>query len=318
MAPGPRTDGATLTASARVAPARATRRRRLARVPLAPYLFCLPFVLAFLAMVIFPMGYAAWLSLFQERMVGGTIFVGLANYAFVIADPKFWRGIQNVLWFGMVQIPVMLSLALVLALILDSSLVRARGLFRAVFYMPYAVPTVIAALIWGYLYGPSYGPFTQLADAMGWSRPAFLTERGMLWSIGNIVTWEYTGYNMIILFAALQAVPRDLEEAASLDGAGPVAFALHIKLPLIVPALMLCAIFSIIGTFQLFNEPQILQSLAPQVIRTDYTPNVYAYSLAFTSIQYNLAAAVSFVLAAILAVVSYVFIRLTSRFGASF
>jgi multiple sugar transport system permease protein len=300
---------------AAVRPSSRGRRRRSRLAVLVPYLFLAPFILLFLTMLMLPMGYALWLSLFQERLVGGTIFVGLRNYQTALGDPNLWTGVRNVVLFGIVQVPLMLAIALMLALILDSALIRARSFFRAAFYLPYAVPTVIAALLWGYLYGQNFGPFSQLADAIGIARPRFLSDAWMLWSIGNIVTWEFTGYNMVILYAALQAVPRDLEEAASLDGAGPFAFAWHVKLPLILPALFLCAIFSIIGTFQLFNEPKIMQSLAPNVIGRAYTPNLYAYSLAFVSVQYNMAAAVSFITGLIVAILSYFFIRASARSG---
>jgi multiple sugar transport system permease protein len=282
---------------------------------LTPYLLLAPFMIAFFVMQIMPMAYALWLSLFEERLVGGVRFVGLDNYADVMVDPKFWSGVWNMVVFGIVQVPVMIGLGLLLALILDSAMIRGRGFLRIVFYLPYAVPTVIAALVWGYLYGPNYGPLTQLFTGLGLSAPTFLSTQSMLWSIANIVTWEYAGYHMVILFAALQAVPKDLEEAASLDGAGPVAFAWHVKIPLIKPAIALSVVFSIIGTFQLFNEPLIMKRLAPHVIGDHYTPNVYAFSLAFNSLQYNYAAAVSFVVGLIVAVISFAFIAVSSRSG---
>lgn len=297
------------------APSRRGRGGLRGRAPgaVAPYLFLAPFLLLFLAFQVAPMIYALWLSLFRERLVGGTVFVGLDNYADVLTDPSLWRGVGNMALFGLIQVPVMLGIALVLALLLDSALVRGRAFFRTAFYLPYAVPSVVAALVWGYLYGPVFGPFAQGAEALGLGAPNFLSAQWMIPSLANIVTWQFTGYNMVILFAALQAVPRDLEEAASLDGAGPAAFAWHVKVPLIRPAIILCVIFSIIGTFQLFNEPRIMASIAPNVIGDDYTPTLYAFSLAFTSLRFDLAAALSFVIGLIVAVVSYAFLALAAR-----
>jgi multiple sugar transport system permease protein len=131
--------------------------------------------------------------------------------------------------------------------------------------------------------------------------------------MANIVTWEFTGYNMIILYAALRAVPHELYEAAAVDGAGAWRTAWSIKIPAIRPALLLCLIFSVIGSFQLFAEPNLLQRLAPSVIDSAYTPNLYAYSLAFTGQQVNYAAAVSFLLGALIVVASYTVLILTSR-----
>jgi multiple sugar transport system permease protein len=121
------------------------------------------------------------------------------------------------------------------------------------------------------------------------------------------------GYNMIIYFAALQAIPQDLEEASVVDGAGAFAHAIYVKLPLIVPTIMVTIIFSIIGTLQLFAEPYLLYNLARSIISSYFTPNFYAYTLAFVAQQYNYSAAISFLLGAVTAVISYVFMLLTSR-----
>ena len=115
----------------------------------------------------------------------------------------------------------MLGLALILGIVLDRGHVYARGLFRLGFFIPYAVPNVVAALIWGYIYGPVFGPFSQLAKGLGLPPPDFLSDRTMLFSLANIVTWEFTGYNMVIYYAALKAIPSDLREAAAVDGASP-------------------------------------------------------------------------------------------------
>jgi len=253
------------------------------------------------------------MSVFRDTLVGGRQFAGVANYLKVATDAKFWEGVGNLAIFGVVQVPIMLGLALLFALILDRGHVYARNFFRLGIFIPYAVPSVIAALIWGYLYGPTFGPFTQLARALGTAPIDFLSRDVMLFSIANIVTWEFVGYNMVIYYAALKALPPDLREAAMIDGATPWQFAWTIQLPLLWPAILLTIIFSINGTLQLFNEPYLMRSLAPSVINSSYTPNVYAYSLATANQQYNYAAAVSFVLGIVIASASLVFTALTNR-----
>ena len=158
--------------------AAATGRRFSFRVSkrLAPYLFLLPFILLFVAFLIIPLVNALGLSVYKTTLVGGTRFVGLDNFHKAFVDPKFWGGVVTLLKFGAMQIPVMLILALCFALILDSGTVYAKSFFRLSFFIPYAVPTVIAALMWGFLYGPAYGPFAQLADALGWPKPDFLSH----------------------------------------------------------------------------------------------------------------------------------------------
>lgn len=287
-------------------------RRRLLHAAM-PYLFLLPFMLVFVAFLILPLAYALGISMFETRLVGGTVFVGLENYSRALGDASFWEGVRRMVVFGIFQIPIMLGLALLFALVLDAGTVWLRSLFRLGIYLPYAVPSVVAALIWGYLYGPSFGPFTQLAALLNLPAPNFLSDALMLPSIANIVTWEFTGYNMIIMYAALQSVPAELDDAGAVDGARGWQIALYIKVPIIRPAILLTVIFSIIGTLQLFNEPSIMQAIAPQVISDHYTPNLYAYTLAFVNQEYNYSAAISFVLGAVVVVFSYTFMLLTNR-----
>jgi multiple sugar transport system permease protein len=287
-------------------------RSRL-RQAAVPYVFLAPFLILFVVFLILPLAYALVISVFADKLVGGTVFVGFENYAQALGDPAFWGGVRRMIYFGIFQIPIMLGLALVFALLLDSGAAWFTSVFRLGFFLPYAVPAVVATLIWGYLYGPTFGPFSQIADYLGLPAPAFLSDAWMLPSIANIVTWEFTGYNMIILYAALQSVPTEVRDAGAVDGAKPWQIALYIRIPLIFPAILLTGVFSIIGTFQLFNEPSILRANAPGVITSGYTPNFYAYSLAFVNQEYNYSAAVSFALGAVVVVFSYVFMLVTNR-----
>ena len=291
--------------------AKASRSRL--RQAAVPYVFLAPFLILFVLFLILPLAYALVISVFADKLVGGTVFVGFENYAQALGDPAFWGGVRRMIYFGIFQIPIMLGLALVFALLLDSGAAWFTSVFRLGFFLPYAVPAVVATLIWGYLYGPTFGPFSQIADYLGLPAPVFLSDAWMLPSIANIVTWEFTGYNMIIMYAALQAVPTEVRDAGAVDGARPWQIALYIRIPLIFPAILLTGVFSIIGTFQLFNEPRVLQANAPGVITSGYTPNLYAYSLAFVNQEYNYSAAVSFALGAVVVVFSYVFMLVTSR-----
>ena len=277
------------------------------------YLFVAPFLVAFALFFLLPLGYAGYLSLFKDQLVGGTVFVGLENYARAVQDAQLLGGVLRVALFFLFQVPIMLLVALGAALALDSGVLRGAKLFRLGIFIPYAVPSVVAALMWGYLYGPDFGPLAQLGDRLGFTAPDLLGDTSMLASLGNVVTWEFTGYNMIILYAALRTVPTEQYEAASVDGAGAWRTAWHIKIPALRPALLLCLIFSVIGSFQLFAEPNLIQRLAPNVISSSYTPNLYAYSLAFTSQQVNYAAAVSFLLGLVILVVSYAVLFTASR-----
>lgn len=279
--------------------------RRWSRSDTKGWIFVGPFLAVFALTFLAPIGYAAYLSLFRaQAFFGTTEFVGLDNYVDVFTDDKFWDGSLRVLLFFVVQVPIMLALALVAALAIDSARLYATSFFRLVIFLPYAVPGVVAVLMWGFMYGTNFGLAADLNDLFGTSIVP-LSSNWMLASIANIVTWEFVGYNMLIFYSALRTVPGELYEAAALDGAGPLRTVLSIKIPALRGAILIATIFSIIGTFQLFNEPNILRTLEPNVITTYYTPNLYAYNLSFGGQQYNYSATVAIVMGLLTAVIAY-------------
>lgn len=289
------------------------RRRAGRRQQAAAYLFLAPFFIVFLAMLVVPLVYSGYLSTFTSTLVGGNTFVGLDNYTAAFTDAEFLASLRRMLAFLAIQVPIMLGLALFLALALDSGRVRGSRALRLLYFMPYAVPGVIGAMMWGFLYAPApFGPIARFTEAVGLSAPNLLSDGNILGAIMNIVTWAYVGYNMIIMYAALRSVPTDLYEAAAIDGAGQFRIAWSIKLPALRPAILLTLIFSVIGTFQLFNEPAILERAAPTAINNSFSPNWYAYNLAFTNQNLNYAAAIAFSLGIVIAVLSYV-VQLTAR-----
>lgn len=265
-----------------------------------------PFMIVFALVFLAPIVYSLYLSLFQTKLVGGTSFVGLDNYARALGDPQFWDGVGRVTLFLAVQVPVMLGISLLVALAIDSGRLYGRDFFRLTIFLPYAVPGVVAALMWGFMYGDRFGLVGNVNDLLGTSIPDPLASVLVLPAIGNIVTWEFVGYNMLIFYSALRVVPASLYEAAEIDGAGPWRVISAIKLPAIRGALVVATIFSIIGSFQLFNEPSILQALSPNYISTHYTPNLYAYSLSFSGQQYNYSATVAIIMGVLTMLVAYV------------
>ncbi|WP_234311974.1 carbohydrate ABC transporter permease [Streptomyces griseus] len=272
-----------------------------------------PFLLLFLAFLVAPLSYAFWLSLRTSTLVGGDHFSWFANYQQTFTDPHFLSGVRRVAVFGVVQIPVMLGFALLGALIIDEVTSRLAKVFRMTLFMPYAVPAVIGALMWGFLYSPTFGPVNSISNSLGLGKVDLLSHTLMLTSLGNIVTWQWTGYNMIVLYAALQGLPREVYEAAKLDGAGQVQTALRIKIPMISSAMVLALMFTIIGTLQFFTEPRVLEKTASSVITPDYTPNLYAYNLAFQYSEFNYSAAISFSLGAVVFIGSYFFLFATRK-----
>ncbi|GGY15336.1 ABC transporter permease [Streptomyces minutiscleroticus] len=265
-----------------------------------------PFAAVFALVFLAPIAYSIYLSLFRDQLIGGTTFVGLDNYTQAFQDDKFWASVGRVSLFLVVQVPIMLGIALLVALALDSGRLYGRDFFRISIFLPYAVPAVVATLMWGFMYGTRFGLLGDVNDAFGVSLPDPLSPDLVLASIGNIVTWEFVGYNMLIFYSALRVIPHSLYEAAEIDGAGQFRVIAAIKLPAIRGALVIATIFSIIGSFQLFNEPSILRNLARNAITTSYTPNYYTYSLSFSGQQHNYSATVAIIMGLITMVIAYV------------
>jgi multiple sugar transport system permease protein len=275
------------------------------------FLFLAPFLAMFVTFYLAPVVYAIYLSLFIRKRVGlgpaQEVFAGLANYVRAVQDWDFLNGLKNMFVFGAFQVPIMLGLAVALALLLDQS----RGIFmklcRTAFFMPYGIPTAIGALIWGYLYSPNLSPFKQVLNALHQSTIDFLSPALVLFSIANIVTWTWTGYNMITLFAALQNIPQELYEAARVDGATTWDIVRSIKLPLLMPTLKLLFIFSVIGTSQLFTEAFVLRPLG--YVADNITPNLYLYLTAARDANYSYAGAMAILLALLIFALSGPFLR---------
>ena len=218
---------------------------------LTPYLFLTPFVLGFGIFFILPVLYSVYLSFLTTIRKGFSppveVFGGFANYARAFTDGDFLASFGNILIFGLIQVPIMLGFATVFALIIDETAGRLNKIFRTAIYIPYTLPGVIAGLLWGFLYSKNLSPLNYSLVSSGRNPIDFLNSSLLLFSIGNIITWTWTGYNSITLYANLQNVSRELYEAAAIDGATGWNVIRYIKLPLLRPALMLTLIFSVIG-----------------------------------------------------------------------
>lgn len=283
-----------------------------------PALFVAPFFVLFIATLIVPIGYSLWMSLFREQATSGlgfggteTLFVGADNYLRALGEPSFHRGFLHIALYCLIYIPVMVGGALALALLVDSAMARAKRFFQLAYFLPHAVPGLIAAIIWGFLYTPGLSPVIDLLRTLGveWD---FLGPDGVVFSMANAAAWQWIGYNMVIFYAALQAVPKETLEAATVDGAGQLRTALSVKLPMIRSSVVLTMLFTAVGAIQLFNEPEVLRSRSSAVSQ-DWSPVMYIYQAAFTEHDYGLAAAASLLLALLGAGLSFVITKLGNR-----
>lgn len=282
--------------------------------------FLAPFFAFFLVFTIAPVVYAFGLSFFSEKSSGlgfggaERVFVGVDNFIRAFTDTTFLASFGNVFLYCLVYIPTMIVVALVIALLLDSLVARARGFFRLAFYLPTIVPGLIAAIIWLYLYTPGISPLVQIFESTGaeWDLG---TQLAAVFSLANIAIWLHTGYNVVLFYAALQAVPREVLEAAAIDGAGPVRTAFAIKARLILGAVGVAVLFTIVGAMQLFAEPLLLSSRATAISST-YTPNMFIYQAAFERNDFGYSAATAFIFAAVIGVLSWAATRISRKAAA--
>jgi multiple sugar transport system permease protein len=284
----------------------------------APYAFVAPAVVLFLLVFALPIAYTVYLSLFRTEVKGlglgkgsrSEVFVGLDNYVRALTDSELGAGALRVLGYGAILVPTMLGLALVFALLLDEERVRARGFSRIAIFLPYAIPGVIASLLWGFLYLPATSPLNQLLAELSLPGVNLLSPTGIYFALANIAVWGGVGYNMVVLYTALRSIPRDLYEAARIDGCSPVQIALRIKIPLLAPALVLTSLFSIIATLQVFAEPMTLAPLTNSLSRT-WTPLMKVYQDAFGRGDIYSAAATSVLIAVVMFAISFTLLRIT-------
>ncbi|QAY32372.1 sugar ABC transporter permease [Bifidobacterium pullorum subsp. gallinarum] len=272
----------------------------------------IPFGIAFILFLLVPLIYAFYLSMFSYTQLWGSTFTGLSNYIRAFTDPIFLSGLGRVILYSIVMVPIQIGLALVLALIIDSLHNRFASISRLIDFLPYAIPGVIGALLWGFMYSKTMGPFATIFDLFGLPAPEILTEDGLFGALVNLVTWQWTGYYMVILYSGLQSISTDIYESARIDGASEIQIALRIKTPMISSSIIMVLIFSIVGSLQFFTEPTVMRGAAPSAVPATYTPNMYVQNLAANT-DTNYAATISFALGTIVIIFSFIFMQVTKR-----
>lgn len=296
------------------------RRRARAGRTAAPWGFLAPAIVLFVLFLALPIGYAVYLSFRTEKVSGlglgsgsrTEVWNGFANYATALADPEFLASVGRVGVYGLLVVPTMLGLALLFALLLDSRRSRARGFSRIAIFLPYAVPAVISSLLWGFLYLPDVSPFYYLFERWGWDVPSLFSSGLVMFAVANIAVWGGVGFNMVVIYTSLKAIPGELYEAAELDGCTQVGMAWRIKIPIVVPSIIMTFVFSMIATLQVFAEPTTLKPLS-NTISSTWTPLMKVYRDAFVRGDLYSAAATSVIIAVATFVLSFGFLRLVQN-----
>jgi multiple sugar transport system permease protein len=268
------------------------------------YLFLLPFLVFFILVTAFPVLYGGYLSLFGQH--GAKMwFVGLSNFKSAFTDPLFWQGFGMPVFLLLVQVPGMIVIAIFIGLLYER--IRHSVVYRLIFYLPYAMPGVVAGIVWSYIFSQSMSPLVPLWNLFGVAKPIFITLSSVRWILLIIILWEWTGYTSLIVYSTLVSIPKELGEAAEMDGATWFKVAYYIKVPLLRNTVFVLFIFNSIGAMQVFNEPRMLNILLnlPQ----NYTPAMYLYNQAFAYGSFTYSIAMGLVLAAVIFVISFFFMR---------
>jgi multiple sugar transport system permease protein len=235
-------------------------------------------------------------------------FVGLQNYARLLQTPLFWQALGNTFYFVVVGVPVSIGLSLAAALLLNARVARWPSFFRTALFAPVVTTVVAVAVIWRYLLHTRYGLINQGFEAIGLAPVNWLGDpRWAMPAIILFAAWKNFGYNMIILLAALQAVPREMYESARVDGAGAWRQFSDLTIPMLVPTLVMVGIMTISGYFQLFAEPYVMTQGGP--LRSTVSVLYFMYEEGFRWWNLGNASAVAFLLFVVIFAVSWVLLR---------
>ncbi|MFC4012583.1 carbohydrate ABC transporter permease [Nonomuraea purpurea] len=274
----------------------------LARLDLvgSPYLFVAPFFVIFAVFGLFPLLYTAWVSLHDWELAGNAGFVGLANYADLFADPDFWNAVVNTLGMFVLATVPQLLLALVVASLLNQRL-RALMFFRMGVLAPIVTSVAAVGIVFSQIFDRDAGMANGLLALLGVDPVDWRADKWSSWlAISVMVDWRWTGYNALIFLAAMQSVPRDVYEAAAIDGASKARQFWGITVPLIRPAILFAVIISTIGGMQLFTEPLIFGQGAYAIsggsLRQFQTVAMYMFEKAFRDFDYGYGSAVAWMI----------------------
>lgn len=298
---------------------RLTRRQRLSHwdMRFAPYLYVLPFFLVFLVVGVYPMVYSGYLSFFSWPRFGPSHgdSVGFANYTYVLQDPVFHKAFWNTMGIFLLSSVPQVITATVIAALLDTQL-RGRTWWRMSVLLPFVVAPAATALIFGSLFADKSGLVNEVLQTVGLPRVGWHSDRFASWTaIASMVNYRWTGYNTLIILAAMQAVSRELYEAASIDGASRVQQFFHLTLPSISPTMIFVVITSTIGGLQIFTEPRLFDTNLQFQGGADYqyqTLTMYVFNTSNSSTDpYPRAAAATWIIVLIIVTIALVNFALT-------
>jgi cellobiose transport system permease protein len=295
------------------------RRRWLAVADrtLSPYAYISPFFLLFFVFGMFPLVYTAWVSLHRWHIFGDREFIGILNYTNLFSDPKFITSLVNTFSILVLSTLPQLLLALVVATVLHRNLLRGAHLLKVGLLMPFITSTVAVAVIFESIFGLNYGIVNALVELVGLDRINWQSDRfASHVAISTMIMWRWTGYNALIYLAGLQAIPKDVHEAAAIDGASRWQQLFHVTIPMLRPVILFTVILSTIGGLQIFAEPMLFQpgvGIEGGNANQFLTTTLYLYGQAFRQFKFGYASAVAMMLFVIIVLTSLVNYALARR-----
>jgi cellobiose transport system permease protein len=306
------------------APPPLTFRQRLSQADVrwSPYLYIAPFFVVFGVVGLFPLLYTSYLSLFDRDLLdtGGT-FIGLANYTELLRDSQFWTALGNTLSIFALSTGPQIVVAVAIAALLNTRL-RAPTGWRVGVLLPYVVSLVAVGIIFANLFGPNYGLVNGLLEILGFDRIDWQGNRfASHLAIATMVNWRWTGYNALIVLAAMKAIPKEIHEAAMIDGARALRRFFSVTLPLLRPTLIFVVVTSTIGGLQIFTEPKLFDAMPGSnnggSSNQFQTITLYMYQTAFETQHLGYASAIAWVLFLVIIIVAVVNFLLTRRLAAT-
>lgn len=309
--------------SQRIEPAPVTLRtprramsRRARREAIDGYMMLLPTIIGVGIFFAIPLGVSLYLSLTDSRLFGDARFVGADNYLRAFRDPTFYQALANTFWFTIGAMFLSIPPALGLAILLNQP-IRGRAFFRGLFFLPVVASVVGVSLVWRYLLNYDFGYVNYALALLGLERRAWLTDADTaLWSVIVVVAWRTIGYNLVIFLAGLQGIPRQLYEAASIDGANRWQQFRSITVPMLSPTTFFIVVTTLINCLQVFNEPYALgwtRSNAAGPADSMLTIVLYLYREGFISTRMGYASALAWLLFAMIMVFTIIQFRVSNR-----
>jgi multiple sugar transport system permease protein len=270
----------------------------------AGYVMVLPYVLHFLIFVAYPLVFAFILVFCKWDIVTPMEFIGLRNIQRLMNDTTFWTAVTNTLKFLVLHIPLQIVLALLIAVVLNGP-IKLRGFFRGAFFLPFVISGAVVTILWQQLYSTDAGVFNLVLTKLGLDPVPWLTDPAIaIYSIAVMATWKNIGFYIVLFLAGLQNVPRELYEAASIDGATRPQQFWKITLPLLRPITLLVVMLSTIGGFGLFIEPFVMTGGGPA--ESTLSVVLYLYKNAFQFLRMGYAATIGFALALMIFLVTLI------------